>query len=122
MRLSLYSLLAILLLLPACPHSGAPSPATAQAALAPRAAQLPSGWPIGALKPSGNLQQVKFTPQVLAAIEARAGSRPTVSADGYEITGLPYKEMQEDDALAGSSGQATSTDAPDATDRARPRR
>src|SRR5438067_497769 len=105
MRLSLYSLLAILLsALTSCPHSGAPNPVAAQAALAPRAAQLPSGWPIAALKPPGSLQQVKFTPQVLAAIEARAGSRPTVSADGYEITALPYKEMQEDDALAGSSG------------------
>jgi hypothetical protein len=74
-------------------------------------------------KPADGMQQVKLTPQLLAAIAARNGAvTPTASGDGYEIDALDYKEGVQDDALAGLSGEATATGAPDATDRARPKR
>jgi hypothetical protein len=117
-------LLTACLLLAGCPESQ-PSPAQQaanQAALAPRAAQLPPGWPVNAFMPPAGLQQLKLTPQVLAAIEGRSGSAPQASADGYSIERVPFKEGREDDALVGLSGAATATDARDATDRARPTR
>lgn len=112
----------LLLQLSACPAAPSASAPASQAALGARPVQLPGGWPVSALAAPAGLQQLKLTPQLLDAIEGRSGSAPQVSADGYAIEGLPYKEMQEDDALIGSSGRATGTDAADATDRARPRR
>jgi hypothetical protein len=106
-----------------CPQGeSAAQQAANQAALAARAAQLPGGWPVAALQPTAGFQQVKLTPQVLAAIEGRSGSAPLVVPDGYAIAGQPFQEAREDDALIGLTGKAASTDAADATDRARPRR
>lgn len=116
--------LALPLLLTACPQGGAAKvdPAAAQQALAPRDAKLPGAWCAPELKPAAGLQQVKLTPQLLAALAANAGAAPAVSADGYAIDDQPYKEGGPDDGLAGLAAGAMATDAPDATDRARPKR
>jgi hypothetical protein len=127
LRLLRLACLAGCLLLAGCPGGGSPSgqktAAPAGAGLQPRAPLLPGTWAVAQFKPAAGLQQIQLPGALLAAIAARSGTgTPLVSGNGYEVDREPYREGVQDDGLVGLSGSATATDAPDATDRARPPR